>query len=291
MYSLILLMAHSLLTSLSPTGVLVKKSGLPLPTVSCVADIEKLFQLPSLTLTPRTLSRNILPDDDPAVLRMYQAALRLEQARDASFFGDWNRAIEEGIISWNLSRQDPDTALFVADQLRQVGRFSEALFYYRHAMFHELHPNFVGNAMPWDNREAIMRYADACLQAGQGKEADAAYWKVISMLKLTPVHSFEVCGITTMAERVAYIYFVFGLESKNLHYATSEFLPAIAYFQEALRRASAPIMRRASASQIESLIGSMQSAENGKIEAEKRAILEAQQKAAFEAQQKGSNPE
>ena len=136
-----------------------------------------------------------------------------------------------------------------------------------------------------------MRYADVCVQTGQLKEADTAYWKVISMLKLTPVHSFEVCGITTMSERVAYIYFVFGLESKNLHYATSEFLPAIAYFQEALRRASAPIMRRASASQIESLIGSMQSAENDKIEAEKRAILEAQQKAAFEAQQKTSRPE
>ena len=287
MYPLILLLTHSLLTPLPPIKEVAGTTRLPL-TISTPEQVEKLFHLPSLTNpmshAPRFLTRNILPDDHPDVIRIRSAERHLAQARGAASAGDWNHAIEEGIVSWDLSRQDPDTALFIADQLRRVGRLSEALFYYRHAMHHALHPNFIGNYMPWDNREAIMRYADTCLQVNQWKEADTAYWKVISMLKKKP--NFELQGIKTMAERVAYLYFALGVEIKNANYATNDFLPVIPYFQEAIRRTSLSSMRNHYTACLGVVIDLLRSAANDKIAAEKRAITEAKQLAAFEAEKR-----
>ena len=98
-------------------------------------------------------------------------------------------------------------------------------------------------------------------------------------------------GINSLAERVAYIYYAFGAESKTAHFAEHVYTESIAYFEEALRRTSLPAMRHWYQMNLNSSLRLQQSAENDKIAAEARAVLEAQQKAAFEAQQKTSHPE
>ena len=81
MYSLILLMVHSLLVSLPPIKEVVE-TGCPPLTISISEQVERLFHLPSFTPAPLSFTRNPMPDDHPDNVRVRNAERHLEQARE-----------------------------------------------------------------------------------------------------------------------------------------------------------------------------------------------------------------
>ena len=286
-----------------PTSAHAGKHTYAFPTSRCPFPLARMQKNEQATPLPKSgtfspqISRSHVRHTPEGEERKRLWQFHADNATFAHRMGDRRTEIEECVAYYPLGDYDPSTALRIADLLVLEGADRQAYFYYRLAMDKVSNDNWVGGRhwsgtdLPWDDGEAIFRYANHCLRLRQWREADTAYWRVISKLKLTPIPNLEVCGITTMAERIAYIYFVLGLESTDAHFAEHVYTEAIAYFQEALRRTSAPMMKRAYASQLETLLESQQSAERYKIEAEARAVLEAQQKAAFEAQQKTSRPE
>ena len=139
-----------------------------------------------------------------------------------------------------LSYNDPDIALFVADQLAIVGRLEDALYFYRHAADHTLHPEWFGNAMPWDDKEAILRYAQTCERLQLWQEAEACYAQVGKFLPETPYDpSVNPIVLTTPTEHIAAIYWMIG--RKAFH--QKQYAKATALCYQAAVRAQNPQLK------------------------------------------------